>query len=186
VSDVAVNESELIERVLAGDPQAERALYDRHVERVYRLAYRLAGGDPDLAQDFTQEAFVRAFDRLHEFQRRSALSTWLHAITVSVCLNGLRRRSRHAKREADLEEASTIVGSVRDAEPDLKTKLRRAIAALPDRYRAVFVMYDVEGYTHEEIGTTLGVPVGTSKARLSRAREKLREALAEFAGEWAL
>lgn len=181
-----MSESELIERVLAGDPVAERALYDRHVERVYRLAYRLAGGDADLAQDFTQEAFVRAFDRLHEFQGRSALSTWLHSITVSVSLNGLRKRNRHNSRETDLDEAVHVPGVIREAEPDLKTKLRRAIAALPEHYRAVFVMYDVEGYTHEEIGSTLGVPVGTSKARLSRAREKLREALAEFAGEWAI
>lgn len=181
-----MNESELIARVLTGDTLAERALYDRHVDRVYRLAYRLAGGDPDLAQDFTQEVFVRAFEHLHDFQGKSALSTWLHSITVSVSLNGLRKRDRHARREADLEEAALVFSAGRQAEPDLKTKLRRAIAALPDRYRAVFVMYDVEGYTHEEIGTTLGVPVGTSKARLSRAREKLREALAEFAGEWAL
>ena len=181
-----MSESELIDRVIAGDPVAERALYDLHVDRVYRLAYRLAAGDRDLAQDFTQEAFVRAFDRLPEFQRRSALSTWLHSITVSVSLNGLRRRDRHTRREADLEEASLVPGGAREAEPDLKTRLRRAIAELPEHYRAVFVMYDVEGYTHEEIGSTLGVPVGTSKARLSRAREKLREALAEFAGEWAI
>jgi RNA polymerase sigma-70 factor (ECF subfamily) len=79
-----------------------------------------------------------------------------------------------------------MFSNVRQAEPDLKTKLRRAIAALPERYKTVFVMYDVEGYTHEEIGSVLGLPVGTSKARLSRAREKLREALADFAGEWAV
>lgn len=180
-----MSEGELIQRVLAGDPAAERELYDLHVDRVYRLAFRLAGGDTDLAQDFTQESFLRAFDRLHEFEGRAALSTWLHAITVSVCLNGLRRVKRHRQREADLEEAAVVYAGGREAEPDLKTKLRRAIAALPERYKTVFVMYDVEGYTHEEIGNVLGLPVGTSKARLSRAREKLREALADFAGEWA-
>jgi RNA polymerase sigma-70 factor (ECF subfamily) len=78
------------------------------------------------------------------------------------------------------------VGSTdRHTEPDLKTKLRRAIAQLPEHYRVVFVMYDMEGYTHDEIGAALDMPTGTSKARLSRARSKLREALAEFAGEWA-
>ena len=95
------------------------------------------------------------------------------------------KSKRHRQREADLEEAAVVYTGARDAEPDLKTKLRRAIAALPERYKTVFVMYDVEGYTHEEIGNVLGLPVGTSKARLSRAREKLREALADFAGEWA-
>lgn len=181
-----VSESELIQRVLAGDPAAERLLYDRHVDRVYRLAFRLANGDPDLAQDFTQEAFVRAFDKLGDFKGNSALSTWLHAITVSVSLNGLRKVKRHKTHETDLEEAALVYGGAREAEPDLKTRLKRAIAALPERYKTVFVMYDVEGYTHEEIGSVLNLPVGTSKARLSRAREKLREALADFAGEWAL
>ncbi len=176
----------MIQRVLAGDTAAERALYDQHVDRVYRLAYRLAGGDQDLAQDFTQEAFVRAFDRLQAFQGRSAFATWLHAITVSVSLNGLRKLKRHRQREADLDEAALVYHNGREAEPDLKTKLRNAIAALPERYKTVFLMYDVEGYTHEEIGNVLGLPVGTSKARLSRAREKLREALADFAGEWAV
>lgn len=175
---------DLIKRVLAGDAGAERALYDAHVDRVYRLAYRLAG-DADLAQDFTQETFVRAFNKLHEFQGRSALATWLHAITVSVSLNALRKVKKIRQREVDLDDAPEAFSLEREAEPDLKDRLKRAIAGLPEHYRAVFVMYDMEGYTHEEIGTVLNVPVGTSKARLSRAREKLREQLADFAGEWA-
>lgn len=179
-----MTDTELIRRVLAGDESAERALYDLHVDRVYRLAYRLAG-DADLAQDFTQETFVRAFDRLRDFQGRSALSTWLHAITVSVSLNALRKVKRIRQREVDLDDSAPLYSASRTAEPDLKEKLKNAIAALPEHYRSVFVLYDMEGYTHEEIGTALGVPVGTSKARLSRAREKLREQLAEFAGEWA-
>ena len=181
-----MSESDLLERVLAGDPAAERQLYDLHVDRVYRLAYRLAGGDADLAQDFTQESFLRAFDRLSEFRGKSAFSTWLHAITVSVSLNGLRKAKQHRQQKTDLEETTLVFNKTRIAEPDLKTRLRNAIAALPERYQTVFVMYDVEGYTHEEIGSVLGLPVGTSKARLSRAREKLREALADFAGEWAV
>lgn len=179
-----MTETELIRRVLAGDESAERALYDLHMDRVYRIAYRLAG-DADLAQDFTQETFVRAFDRLRDFQGRSALSTWLHAITVSVSLNALRKVKRIRQREVDLDDSAPLYSANRTAEPDLKEKLKNAIAALPEHYRSVFVLYDMEGYTHEEIGTALGVPVGTSKARLSRAREKLREQLAEFAGEWA-
>jgi len=74
--------------------------------------------------------------------------------------------------------------TTRRAEPDLKERLRQAIDALPDGYRTVFVMHDVEGFTHEEIATALGVQAGTSKAQLFRARAKLREALADFAGEW--
>ncbi|HEX6560208.1 MAG TPA: sigma-70 family RNA polymerase sigma factor [Longimicrobiales bacterium] len=174
----------MIQRVLAGEAGAERALYDAHVERVYRVAYRLAG-DADLAQDFTQETFVRAFEKLGEFQGRSALSTWLHAITVSVSLNALRKVKRIRERETELNEVHFEYSAAREAEPDLKQRLKQAVASLPEHYRAVFVMYDMEGYSHEEIGQALRVPVGTSKARLSRAREKLREQLADFAGEWA-
>ena len=179
-----MGDSELIQRVLAGDELAERALYDAHVDRVYRLAYRLAGNDADLAQDFTQETFVRAFSKLKEFQGRAAFSTWLHAITVSVSLNGLRKVKRNREREVELDDVTPVAFTAREAEPDLKQRLKKAIAALPEHYRAVFVMYDMEGFSHEEIGSALNVPVGTSKARLSRARERLREQLADFAGEW--
>lgn len=178
-----MDERDLIERVRAGDARAERQLYDAHVDRVYRLAYRMAGND-DLAREFTQETFVRAFQRLAGFRGEAALSTWLHAIATSVVLNGLRKVTRFRRREVDLEEAGEVPGSERSADPDLRLKLERAIDALPDKYRMVFVMHDVEGYTHEEIAGALGMETGTSKAQLSRARAKLRESLAEFAGAW--
>lgn len=163
---------------------AERALYDAHVDRIYRLAYRMTGSD-DLAQDFTQDAFIRAFAKLSDFRGDSQFSTWLHTIAVSVILNGLRKVKRFRQRETPLEDASTIAGGERRAEPDLKRQLHEAIAALPQGYRTVFVMHDVEGYTHEEIGVALGVQPGTSKAQLFRARAKLRGALSAFAREWA-
>ena len=178
-----MDESELISRVRAGEPAAERALYDAHVDRVYRLAFRLAGDD-ELARDFTQETFIRAFDRIGTFRGESRLSTWLHAIATTVSLNGLRRVKRFRTRETALEAADGVAGGVRSAEPDLKTRLRDAIDALPDKYRTVVVMHDMEGYTHEEIAAALDMEVGTSKAQLSRARAKLRESLADFAGEW--
>lgn len=172
----------LIQRVLAGDPAAERAFYDAHVDRVYRLAYRLCG-DEHMAQDCTRETFLRAFDRLADFRGESALSTWLHAITVSVTLNTIRRMRRHRSRETPLDEALDRCDDGAPAEPDLRSRLHRAITALPELYRTVFVLHDVEGYTHEEIGTMLNLATGTSKARLSRARARLRAALAAFAGE---
>jgi len=178
-----VDERELIARVRAGDGAAERALYDAHVDRVYRLAYRLAGDD-DLARELTQDTFVRAFERLGSFRGESKLSTWLHAVATSVVLNGLRKAKRFRQRETDLDEATGISSGPPPAEPDLKRRLAQAIDRLPKGYRIVFVMHDVEGYTHEEIGAALGIETGTSKAQLSRARGKLREALADFAGEW--
>lgn len=178
-----MDERQLVERVLRGEAAAERELYDAHVDRIYRLSYRLAG-EEDLAQDCTQETFIRAFERLPTFRGESSLSTWLHSIAVSVALNAKRKVKRLDTRHVSLEGAFEVGARDRRAEPDLKERLRRAVDALPDGYRVVFVMHDIEGYTHEEIGATLGVQVGTSKAQLHRARAKLREALKDFAGEW--
>jgi RNA polymerase sigma-70 factor (ECF subfamily) len=178
-----VDELQLLTRAKAGDPAAERALYDAHVDRIYRLTYRLAGSD-DLAQDFTQDTFIRAFERLRDFRGESSFGTWLHSIAVSVSLNGLRKVKRLRTREADLSDASEHAHSARHAEPDLKVRLAQAIDALPPGYRTVFVMHDVEGFTHEEIAGALGLQPGTSKAQLSRARARLRTALSDFAGEW--
>lgn len=178
-----MNETELVARAVAGDAAAQRTLYDAHVDRVYRLAYRLAGDD-DLARDFTQEAFIRAFERLPTFRRESAFGTWLYAIAMSVALNGLRTVRRLRTREVALEHAESLGSERKRADPDLRDRLYRAIDDLPPGYRAVFVMHDVEGYTHEEIGEVMGIQIGTSKAQLFRARAKLREALADFAGAW--
>lgn len=178
-----MDELQLITRARSGDTAAERALYDAHVERVYRLAYRMSGRD-DLAQDFTQDAFIRAFARLGDFRGDAAFGTWLHTIAVSVCLNGLRKVKREDDRQVSLDETIAIAARTPTAEPDLRQRMKVAIDALPDGYRTVFVMHDVEGYTHEEIGAALGIASGTSKAQLFRARQKLRVALADFAGEF--
>lgn len=178
-----MDDRDLVARVRAGDPAAERDLYDRHVDRVYRLCFRLAG-DAEVARDFTQDAFVRAFEKLETFRGEAAFSTWLYRLTVTTALNGLRKLKRFRRHETDLDAGGDVAARGREAEPDLKVKLARAIDALPPGYRTVFVMHDVEGYTHEEIADALDVEVGTSKAQLSRARARLREQLAEFAGEW--
>jgi RNA polymerase sigma-70 factor (ECF subfamily) len=179
----SVNDTQLITRVVAGDTAAERELYETYVDRIYRLAFRLAG-DEELARDFTQATFIRAFEKIGGFRGESSLSTWLHSIGVSVALNGLRKTKRLRNREAPLEEGLMVGVMRREAEPDLKERLARAIDALADKYRTVFVMHDVEGYTHEEISGTLNIPIGTSKSHLFQARSKLRVALADFAPEW--
>jgi len=178
-----VNESQLIEQAVNGDAAAQRALYDAHVDRVYRLAWRVAG-EEDLARDFTQEAFIRAFDRLPTFRRESSFATWLYTIAMSVSLNGIRTVRRLRTREVALDHAESLGERRRTADPDLKERLHAAIEGLPTGYRTVFLMHDLEGYTHEEIGEALGIQAGTSKAQLFRARARLREVLADFAGAW--
>lgn len=179
-----MDERQLVKRVLEGDPAAERELYDRHVDRVYRLAYRMVGDD-DLAQEFTQQTFIRAFDRLKGFRGEAALSSWLHSVAVSVIYNGMRKVKRLRTRHTDLKDVAGTGQNPTGIEPDLRERLAAAIDDLPQGYRTVFVMHDIEGYKHQEIAEALGVQPGTSKAQLSRARAKLREALADFAEEWA-
>lgn len=184
-----MDDQRLVTAILAGDPAAERLFYDRFVDRVYRLAYRVAGSR-DLADDFTQETFIRAFERLRSFRGEAALSTWLHRIALSVSYNGMRARTRIDRSESlddlvdgEATSAAPALAVPAPADPDLRERLRAAIEALPEGCRAVFLLHDVEGFTHEEIGATLGVAAGTSKAQLFRAREKLRAWLAPFAPE---
>ena len=133
-----------------------------------------------LAATANREAPIAA-----SFKRRafSAKLEWRPTDATTVSLNGLRKVRRFRDREVALDDAPPVGFTPREADPDLKTRLAQAIEDLPQGYRAVFVMHDVEGFTHEEIGRALGVQPGTSKAQLFRARAKLRQALADFAGD---
>jgi RNA polymerase sigma-70 factor (ECF subfamily) len=177
-----VDEADLIQRVLAGEMPAARLLYDAHVGRVHRLAMRMTAND-ELAQDATQDTFVRVFRNLHRFRRDAALGTWIHQVAVSAILTAIRGRKRWDARRAEIEEADHVAQQPRDAEPDLRDRLYAAIDALPEIHRAVFVLHEIEGHSHEEIAGLLRIPSGTSKFRLSEARNRLRRALKEFEGE---
>jgi RNA polymerase sigma-70 factor (ECF subfamily) len=177
-----VEDNALIAGVLAGDRRAGRQLYDRHAPRVYRLVYRMVG-DEELAREFTQDTFVKAFSRLEGFRRECALSTWLHTIAVSMVRSGMRRVVRWRTREAELVEAAEMPSPHRNGDPDLRDRLSTALEELPEKFRTVVVLHDVEGYTHQEIATMTGVPEGTCKTRLANGRAKLRESLAVFAQE---
>ena len=173
----------LVERARRGDASAHRALYDTHVERIYRLTYRLTGVE-HLARELTQDTFVRAFAGIEGFRGDSAFGTWLHTIAVSVTLNELKRLKRERARNAPLDDALDVGLSAPTSDPLLRAKLMHAVNELPEGCRTVFMMHDAEGCTHQEIAAALGVTEGTSKAQLARARGKLRVALAGLAGEW--
>lgn len=178
-----VREPELIAQVLAGDRVAARELYDAHAPRVYRLAYRLTG-DADLAREFTQDTFVRAFNQLSRFRGDAAFSTWIHRITVTVVANAMRRVKRLKTRETDLDPAIPIRGSESAfTDPVLRDRLSKAIDGLSEIYRTTLIMHDLEGYTHGEIAEVLGVAEGTCKSRLAVARAQLRETLSDLRGE---
>jgi RNA polymerase sigma-70 factor (ECF subfamily) len=172
----------LVQAAAAGDPGAQRTLYDRHVDRVYRLAYRMTG-DGDMAADVTQDTFIRAFERLGEFRQEAAFGTWLHRIAVTTALVAIRSRKRRDRRYRPLEDADDVGQTDPQGEVLLREHLDRAIDGLADGYRTVFVMYELEGYSHQEIADTLGVAVATSKGQLFRAKARLREALKQVAAE---
>lgn len=172
-------EHELIARAADGDDGAARTLYDLHVQRVFGLTYRLTG-DRQLAAELTQDTFVSAFRKLSSFRSQSAFGTWLHRIAVRTTLNGLRARRRHSMRETDLEQASVIEARQHDADPVLRARLHAAIDQLSEALRTNLILHAVEGMTHVQIAEALGIPVGTSKARVSQARTILRAALADL------
>ena len=167
----------LVKRSVAGDMQAFEQLYRGHVGRVHGAILRLVGMDRARAEELTQEAFVRAWQKLASFRHESAFSTWLHRLGVNIALMDLRgRREEQYPEEVDPEIAAG--GEVPFCAGE-RGDLERVIAALPPRARAVLVLHDVEGWKHEEIAKELGMAVGSSKAQLHRARGLLRRALGE-------
>jgi RNA polymerase sigma-70 factor, ECF subfamily len=152
------------------------------VAPLFRLAFRLLGTEAE-ARECVQDALIRAHERADQFRGDAAHGTWLHKICVSIALNRLRARKRKEAREVSLDDPDNApavpANSAPESDPYLRARLFNAIDALPDGYRTVFLMFDVEGYAHEEIAERLGVSVGTTKAQLFRARAKLREALGD-------
>jgi RNA polymerase sigma-70 factor (ECF subfamily) len=172
-------ERELIRRATEGDARAIRALYDRYSPRVYAIVRRIAADD-DLAQDYAQEAWIRAVRALPTFRGDARFSTWLHRIAVNAALQALRKAETRTKREAPAPE-DIPVGPVH-SDTLLRKRLEQALDALPEGMREVLILHDVEGYTHEEIGDVLGVTSGTSKSQLFKARAKMRVMLASLSG----
>lgn len=156
------------------DERAFASLYDRHTPALYRLALRLTGGSVADAEDVTHDAWVRAVERLGTFEWRAALRTWLSGIVIRCAQERRRATARVALAVDDLAtgaDDAALRGSYD------RLDLERAIAGLADGFRQVFVLHDVQGYTHEEIADLLGIEPGTSKSQLSRARRALRRAL---------
>jgi RNA polymerase sigma-70 factor (ECF subfamily) len=178
-ASVAHPERQLLRQAADGDARAIRTLYDRYAPRVYAVVRRIAADD-DLAQDYAQEAWIRAIRALPTFRGDARFSTWLHRIAVNAALQALRKADSRAKREAPPPDEVPIPPSHDDSL--LQRRLERALDKLPEGMRQVLILHDVEGYTHEEIGDVLGVTSGTSKSQLFKARAKMRALLDGLAG----
>jgi RNA polymerase sigma-70 factor (ECF subfamily) len=166
---------EIVRRARSGDRHAFEDVYRTHVGRVYAVCLRLSA-NPEQAAEWTQDTFVRAWEMLGSYRGESAFSTWLHRVTVNVALHALRtdrRRTTHFQGTDDLESYDRA-GYTPDEE---SFDLEKAVAALPNRTRAVFVLHDIEGYPHAEIAEMMDIKTGTSKALLHRAHALLKKAL---------
>lgn len=160
-----------------GNLAAFEILYQRYHRRTYSLCLRMTGSQTE-AEDLTQEAFIQLFRKVGSFRGDSAFSTWLHRLTVNQVLMHFRRRS--VKNERTSEDGEMPEQAVHGtANPNKmpvvdRIALKRAIGQLPNGYRNVFVLHDVEGFEHEEVARLMGISVGTSKSQLHKARLKLR------------
>ena len=168
---------ELVGRLKAGDAPARRAFFDAEADRVWRVCYRLVG-DYDTAHDLVQETFIRAFARIDRYDGRGSLSGWLHRIALNLTRDAMRREKRRGRWLSRDDDGDVTRAAAPAADPDGDRRVRAALDALPEAMRFVVVMHDMEGWTHEEIGQALGIAAGSSRARLSRARQQLRESLA--------
>lgn len=162
-------ERSILEGCLQQDRQSQRRLYERYKDAMYTLAYRITN-DFDLAADVLQEAFMGVFSGIHAFQQRSTLGAWIRTIVVRTAYKKVRREPISLPLEdAPLEEPIDW-GHHLDVE-----YLEQAIQSLPSGYRSVFVLIEVEGYTHKEVGELLGISAGTSKSQLHYAKKLLRK-----------
>ena len=175
---VSQSDRELAEIVVrSGAETAFRELYARHTEALYRFCLRMLGGSTQDAEEVVQETWVKALRGLGRFEWRSALRSWLTGIALNECRRMLRVTSKH-------DHSNDIDHIYRGwPDPGHRLDLEAALKRLPEGYRSVLLLHDLEGFKHEEIGKLLGISPGTSKSQLSRGRRMMRELLTGHAPE---
>jgi RNA polymerase sigma-70 factor, ECF subfamily len=169
---------DLVDRATTGDNRAFMQLCKENAGHIYAVCLRMLA-DPDKARELTQITLIRAWEMLGTFRRQSSFGGWVHRIAVNAVLDHIRSERRRSSHESSTDMIDAYDSP---AETDVSVEhidLERAISLLPPHARAVIVLHDIEGYSHEEIGTMLGIAPGTSKAHLNRARFILKERLGQ-------
>jgi RNA polymerase sigma-70 factor, ECF subfamily len=174
VSATLSDDAQLIAACRRGEARAMEMLYHQFKRRVFGMAHRIVG--PNDAEEVAQEVFVRVFRGLAAFRGDSALSTWIYRLTVNASLSHLARRGRRQEISDDnLPEVPATPEPERD--PGLAARIEACLERLPAGYRAILVLHDVEGLSHEECAAILECRVGTCKSQLHKARARMRELL---------
>lgn len=171
------HDATLIERTRAGEPDALAALYERYARPIIGLAYRITGSMED-AEDVLHDVFLGLPETLHRYEERGNFEGWLKRVAARVALTRIRTRSR--RREVAMTPLAEPATEASDNAVANQAALEQAIAALPDNLRVVFVLKEIEGYSHAEIASLLGIKTGTSEVRLCRAVKKLRKLLRDL------
>jgi RNA polymerase sigma-70 factor (ECF subfamily) len=174
-----IDEPMLVERVRRGDREAFGLLVDRYSEQAFAVAYGFLQHAED-AEDLVQDAFIRALERIDKLGRGSNFGPWFYRLLVNAALN---RRKYLARRRTDDVPASASgpdSPAVDTERAELRGRLADALGSLPDDLETVVILHDLEGFTHPEIAELLGIPEGTCRSHLSRARRMLRETLKEY------
>jgi RNA polymerase sigma-70 factor, ECF subfamily len=165
---------ELVRKSKKKDVASFEKLYRKYIGRIYSLSLRMSG-DSRIADELSQEIFIRVWQKLELFEGRSSFYTWLHRLAVNFILNEQKSRSRHHKNELIIDD--NILDSGEKNNIDVSIDLENAISTLPAGAKEVFILYDIQGFQHEEIANLQNISVGTSKSQLHRARKILREVL---------
>lgn len=185
VHSIPLSDRDLVDQVRYGEPEAFDELYRRFSDMVFNLALRLAG-DRQLAEDLSQEVFLRVYRHVGGFQGRASVKTWVYRVALNTCRSRLARRGRRRRvvRAVDDEALARVPAGgpgpeERAAEDERRRRLERAVSELPLVFRTAVVLRDVEGLAYEEIADVLGVRIGTVRSRIARGRARLQERLRE-------
>lgn len=162
-----------IRKIKKGDTRFFRKLYDKHHRKLHSLCFRFTR-NPEDAEEQLQEVFMKVLSKIDQFREESSFGTWVYRLTVNHLINFEKGNRKHRGQESLVED--TVFGR-ETRQSDLALALDRAVAALPDGFRHVFILHDREGFRHEEIGRILGVSPATSRSQLCRARMALRDQL---------
>lgn len=176
VYTTSMTEKELIDGCLINDPMAQKLLYEKYKKAMYTLAYRITGDFGD-ANDVLQDAFLKVYRGLPKFRQESTLGAWIKTIVIRTAYSKIRKNKIFFEPLDNIDSGEMVDwGDYLAAE-----YLEKAILALPDGYRVVFTMIEIEGYSHKEVAEKLNISVGTSKSQLFYAKRRLRETLKDFA-----
>ena len=174
-----IDEPMLVERVRRGDREAFGVLVNRYSEQAFAVAYGFLQHVED-TEDLVQDAFLRALERIDKLGRGSAFGPWFYRLLVNTALNRRKYRARRHTEDVPASAAGPDSPAVDSERAELRGRLAAALGSLPDELETVVILHDLEGFTHPEIAKVLGIPEGTCRSHLSRARRMLRETLKEY------